>query len=409
MMRHKWRVYLQLFNDSGDYSGVWTEITDDVDFDKLGAIQADLDNTEYDIGVYRANNFSITLNNSKGKYSDIGYPNTIFRYRRPNTLVKVVWEITDEQAICGLCRTDECWLSEEKDIFFGLINDEASELDVHAQKVNFKVLGLESIFQKVVVPFGSISAGDLVSEVLYECLNQTAVTDLLTVSQANITVGLDQAIDSISELQNKTVQEGLNTLLLVSNSVVYIDRDRNLIISPRTATAAVQKTFYGQASPDGSENIISIQKFKSGIARTFNFFTFEGTTLYAEDASSRTNYGTRKKEIGSDNFTDNTKRQLILNALRTEFGQPKQELSLTTFWDYRTESLDLLDRVAIDYPTVYLDTGEELPICGQAICGSAVLPKSLWDFTMTTETNWKILGRSIDTKMGLVTFKLREI
>ena len=407
-MRHRWRVYLKLFDDNGDYQSDWLEITDDVDMDSIGSISKDLDNTEYDVGVYRASNFKMKLRNTAGRFSDIGSPNTIFSYKRSNTLVKVTWEHTDETAICGIALADECWTSEEITVFTGLLNDEASEIELASQSISFTVLGRESIFQKCVVPYSSISAGQSLNTVLYTILNQSDITAVMTIDSGNISVGLNQTLDVVTNLENKTVQEALSELLLMGNAVMYLDGD-SLIISARTATASVIKTFYGQGSSQGSENIQDVKKLKSGIARTFNFWTWQDTALYSEDASSRALYLTRKKEIGSDSFTDTSKRTSILNSLRDEFGLPKQEMDLYTPLNYETMDLELLDRIAIDYPVVYAEQLNELPVCGSAVLGAAVLPNVIYDFSITTETNFKILGKSIDVKSGIVKLKIRQV
>lgn len=413
MMNHRWRVYLQLFTDGGEYSGEWVEITEDVDFDKMSAIQNDLDNTEYDIGVYRSNYINLILRNDHGRYSDLNGLNSIFRYKRSGTLVKITWELTNELNYCGINYVDDMYTSEELVIFTGLLNDEATEQSIQEQNVSFKVLSRDSIFQKVVVPFDDLSDGDLISDVIFACLNQEEITRVLTVDAGNISVDTDLEIDAVASLENKTVQEALAELLLCSNSVIYIDRNGAIVVSPRTASADVEMTFYGQTSGLGSENIQDVSKLKSGIARTFNFFTWASSSTFSEDDTSRTRYGTRKKEISTDLFTDVGKRTTILNALRDEFGNPKREFDLITFWNYQTELLNILDKVTIDYPPVYLQNVQDtLPICGTAICGdeeTATLPRTLWDFVLTTETEFKILGRSIDPRTGLVKFKLREI
>ena len=411
MNRNTWRVYIKLLADNGEYENDFIEITDDVEVDKMSAIESSLDNNDYDIGIYKFSSISLTLRNDHGKYSDVGQPNSIFQYKRSDTLVKITWEYTEEPAYCGFALADISYLSEEKTQFVGLLNDEALELEVGSQNVSFKVLGRESIFQKVIVPFGSISNGDTLNEVLFAVLNQPEITKLMNVDALKINVGNDQAIDSISSLQNKTVQQGLATLLLVANSVFYIDANDNIVIKGRTASVDLKKTFYGQASRQGSENIQALKKVRSGIARTFNFFTIEAgvTKLFAEDASSRAKYGTRAKAVTTDNFNTTPKCQNIVNALRSEFGQPKQEFDLYAPLDFEVEALMLLDRVNVDYPSVYIEGEDPLPICGAAECGAAVLPKALWDFTLTTEEEYKILGKKIDPKTSIAQFKLRAI
>ncbi len=406
-MVNKWRCYIKPFNELGVYQD-WIEVTRDVCFDQMGNISADLDNTEYDIGVYRTSSFKITLRNDHGIYSDVGSPKSIFAYTRSNSQFKITWEIDEDGPYCGTVYADQFYLSEETTIFTGLLNDESLKMDLGDQKVGFQVLGRESVFLNTIVPFGSISNGDDLSEMIYTLLNQSSITALLTVSMGNITVGLDQANDSIASLQNKTVQEGLNKLLLASNSVLYIENDA-VIVAPRTASADVEYTFYGQASTNGRENIQDIKAIKNGQGKLFNYFLWKDTTVVSQDTTSVSKYGIRKKEVSFDFITNGTKQGLVLDALLDEFLDPKQEFDLYTDLNYQTLAVPLLGKVSIDYPISYVPGADPLPICGVAICGEAVLPKGLWSFNVIPTDYYKVIGRSIDVDTAIVKFKVRAV
>jgi hypothetical protein len=407
-LNNVWRVYIKPFDDNGDYTD-WIEVTKDVIFSSMGSINADLDNTEYDIGVYRFSNFKLSLRNDHGFYSDVGEELSIFRYTRTNSLVKITWEIEEDGPYCGIAVAGASYLSEEKIIFVGFLNDESLTMDLSKQEVSFQCLGRESVFQKVIVPFGTISNGDLYSEILFSILNQSGITDHLTVDGDNIICGNDQAIDSISSLQNKTVQEGLNKLLLASNSVLYITND-TVYVSPRVASDSVEFTFYGQGSAAGPENINDIKSIKNGLNQTFNYITWKDTTLLAQDVTSVEKYGIRKKEIDFEFTTDNTKRQSILDALRDEFKLPKQLFDIYTPLTYDSLEVNLLDKVSIDYPRIYIPiSGSALPICGVAICGEAITPRAQWSFQVSELSYYKIVGKSLDVKNSMLKFKVRLI
>jgi hypothetical protein len=406
-MKNIWRVYIKPFDDTGAYTE-WLEVTKDVIFSSLGSINTDLDNTDYDIGVYRVSNFKVTLNNLNGKYSDVGSEQTIFKYKRSDSLVRITWEIEETGPFVGIAESGSGYLSEEIDIFVGLLNDESLSMDLSKQEVSFMCLGRESVFQRQIVPFGTISNGDLISTVLYNILNQEAISELMTVDASNIACGIDVTIDSIASLQNKTVQEGLNKLLLASNSVLYI-QDDSVFISPRVASDDVRFTFYGQGSPRGQENILDLKNIRNGLNRTFNYFTWKDTALYSSDLTSVDKYGVRKKELDFEFITTDVKRQSILDALSLEFKLPKQEFDLYTTLNYQSMAVDLLDRVSIDYPRVYLTGNNPLPICGIAICGEAILPRALWSFDISPIDGYKIIGKSLDIKNSLIKFRARLI
>lgn len=404
-MRNLWRIYIKPFDDLGSYAADWIDVSNDVDWKALGSIAQDLDNTEYDIGIYRNSNFKLQLNNSGGLYSDVGNQTSIFHYKRTDSLVRVTWQ-QGPMPVCGIAKTGQSTLTEEIDIFVGLLNDDSATMSIKTQKISFTVLGRESIFLRTIVPFGSISNGDLLSDVLYACLNQTKITTILTIDPANIEVGIDTEIDSIASLQNKTVQEGLNKLLLATNSVLYIEDDA-VFIQPRTESVDFEYYFYGQASPNGPENVSLIENIKNGIARTFNFFTWKDTTNSVTNTDSSVKYGARKKEIDFEFITDTAKRDDIMEALLDEFGLPKQEFDLETPLNHQSIDIGLLAKVSVDYPTIYL--GSNLPICGIAICGEAVLPIAKWDFRIDPLDGYKVIGRAINIKEATITFKLRAV
>jgi hypothetical protein len=406
-VRNVWRVYIKPFDDLGVYQD-WIDVSTDVVFDAMGSLNTDLDNTDYDIGVYRVSNFKITLQNNKGRYSDVGSDQTIFKYKRSDSLVKITWEVEVDGPVVGIATSGSGFLSEEATVFTGLLNDDSLSMDLSKQQVSFTCLGRESWFQREIVPFGSIHVGDTYAQVIYAILNQTTVTTLLNVDVANINCGLNNTIDSISSLQNKTIQEGLNKLLLASNSVLYI-QDDDVIVAPRQATPAVMFTFYGQGSPRGQENIADLKNIRNGLNRTYNYITWKDTTLYSSDITSVSKYGIRKKEVDFEFTTDSTKQQSVLDALATEFKLPKQEFDVYTPLRYESLAVNLLDRVSVDYPRVYVSGNIPLPICGVCIAGEAVFPTALWAFAVSADDHYKIIGKSLDIKNATIKFKARLI
>ena len=399
-----WRVYLNPFDDQGVYSG-WVDVTKDVVFDSLGQITENLDNTDFDVGIFRNAAVTFVVRNDGGKYSDVDNPHSIFRFRRTGTQFKLTWEV-DPDCNVEVADADSSWVSEEIDIFKGILNDDGAAQDLETSQISFSVLGRETLLDNDSVPFTLLANGNLFSAALYTVLNRPIMTALVTVSAINITCGTDQTIDDISSFEGMTLLEATQALLAASNSVMRIVNDI-LYISPRTASAALQNTFYGQASSAGAESVQTIRNIRSGIAKTFNYCTWTSTTIVVEDATSVAKYGVRKKDIAYDFITDTTKREAILQSLVTEFLNPKQEFELVAPVSYANILLRLLDKVAVDYPTIHLPWDHDLPICGNAICGSWWTPPALWNFQVSSTDYYKIIGRTLDTKNGLVRFTLR--
>lgn len=404
------RVYISPVSPTGGHTG-FVDYTGDTDFTTLQKISQKLDNNEFDVGIFKNTNFNLKLRNDHGKFSDKNVAQSIFRSTREGSLVKVTWEQDENSPICGIAICGVDILTEEINVFYGILNDIASSQNIRDQKIRFSCQGLESVFSRVETNFSDLNQFDVFNAIIFDLLNQTEITSLMTVEASNISVSENQVPDSIAELEETTVKEALDKMLEMANAVVYVGvDDQTVYVKPRTPTAAVQYTFYGQASLQGSENIADITNVRTGLNRTFNFWKWTDTTITAKDASSIEEYGVRKKELDSELLTDTTRRTNILTNYKDEFKNPKQELTLTAILDYDTAGLFLLDRVNIDYPTVFESTiGGNLGRYGSAIYGTDTYPFGQWNLTIETSTNYKILGRSIDLRKGLITFNLREI
>jgi hypothetical protein len=405
----QFRCYIKPFDDAGNYVADYLEVTEDVNADSLTNLNQKLDNNEYDVGLFNFNNLSVKLDNQDGKYSNVDVFQSIFRYKRANSLFKLTWAINPYPTQCGTAVCGKAKINPEVEIFEGLLNDDTASARIDDHKINFTVLGKESIFEKAIVPFGSLSVGDLLSEAIYIVLNQTEVTNILTVDSGNISTGVDVQIDSIAGLQNKTVKEALDNLLEESNSVLYINN--NIVyVKNRDVSATLAYTFYGQASNVGIENIKDIVKMRSGANRIFNFWTWKDTALLATDSLSVLKYDYRKKEVEFDAITNSGKQQSILNSLRDEFSNPKQEFELITPINYQVLELFLFDKINIDYPTViHSADGNPVPIWGAVKWGEFKWGYGDWAVRFRLTEFFKIMGRTIDMKNGLLRFKLRAV
>jgi hypothetical protein len=408
MNRNIFRIYMMPFLDNGTYSGEWIEVTNDVILNGLGSIKLELDNTEYDVGVFRSSSFGMSLKNDRGLYSDVNILQSIFRYKRADSLVKITWSVDNEGFVCGWTDLFEAYLGDEVEVYRGVLTDESSSFSANNLVEKFKVIGLENLLSREIVPFSSITAGDTFEEILLTCLDQPTITGLLTVSALNIECDINAISDTVAGLQGKTVLEAVKDILLASNSVLYI-RNTTIYVSPREETATLEYEFYGQASNAGLENIIDLTDIKTGSQRVINYVTWKDSTNIQNDGDSVLLWGVRKKEITSLLITNSTKRNTSLNAIVQEFKDIKTELKLETKVSYDTLDLFLLDKCMIDYPIQYVQVGNPLPICGIAICGEAILPRGIWSFMIPDTDRFKIMSKDINLKDGTITFGMREV
>lgn len=402
------RVYLTPFDDAGNF-GTEIEVTSDVDLSSIGNIKRRLDSTEYDVGILRFSNAKLKMRNTSGRYSMPPGVYSVFKVRRSGTKVRITWNIDDENPQCGNAFCGAVRLGEEVDIFNGVLDDSNSKMNAGDQIENFDVLSLESLISKVETP--TISVSDYFSDAIFDILNQSAITDYLTVDAGNISLTIDKQFDDVSWFSEKTGIESLQKLLLASNSILYVS-GTTIFVAPRTPGGTVAKTFYGQAATEGNEDILDLKDIRNGQNRIFNFVRFKDTTDVSKDSDSITDYGVRVKELDVEFITNSTKRTDICSSILGEFKDPKRELILESILDYENYSLGFLDRVAIDYPTPLYTVGNPVPLVETAKVDDSgtPLPYEVWNFELdATITNFKIMGFEIDPKKETIYFNLREI
>lgn len=402
------RVYIEALASAGTFTGTWVEVTKDVKRSGLQAIKEALDGTSFDLGIYRPGSIKLSLDNTKGLYSDIDEPYTIFgTFKRAGAQVRFTYDPADFDYTANTSEAEDI-LGEETTVFQGLLNDDTAVMNLTDNFIGFTILGRDSVFDRVLTPPAfEIDDPALVSQAIYSALNQLEITSLLDVSVANINPGNDYVITDTSKFTNKTVKESLLILLKNSNSVLYIQNDA-IIVKNRVATASPQFYFYGQGSISGPENITNIQDISNGAARVYNFTTWRDTSLTSTDETSVARWGYRKSEFSDESVSDPPTRQSILDAIRIEFGTAKKEFQLTAPLKTDTLALNLLDRVSIDYPELIVSR-DDLPIYGVAEYGVAVYPTSILAFSVLPDDHYKIMGRTIDLVKGEIKFKLRQV
>lgn len=403
----KYKVEIKPFKDDGTYQTSWIDVTEDVV--SLGDLSISLDNNEYDTGTFKTSAMSVSFANERGKYSEVGGANTIFKYTRSNSQFRISWNKQAFPPILGFAILGEAILPEDDTIVFsGLLNDESFSIDIQDQQAKFKVLGKESVFSLTETPYSSISVSDSFETVIYTVLNQSKITDLLTISASNVSTGTNQLIDAKADWENTTVQEVLEQVLEMSGSVLYI-KDDIVYVKERTQSALTSSiTLYGQASDNGPENIQKFSKIKEGLNKTYNYWKWEDTTELSSDATSIIQNGVRKKEIGYSIITNTTKIGAILEYNLAEFKEPKEEFDVTTLASDGILSAEVLSGVTVEYPTVYIPLeGADLPLYGVSSYGTAVYPLGEYAKTININTIYKLMGKKYNFKNDLVTYKLR--
>jgi len=398
-------------DDAGSgYATDFIDVTNDVTLRGIGKIRKVLDANEFDMGIFRHTSFTLRLVNFTGKYSEVGTVSTIFKSTRANSIVRVEWDITDRPRTVGFHPAGEFPPSKRQLLGDFLLNDDTMSNDAGEQSVKFKCLSTSTLFDQTIVDFANISNGDLYSEILFTVLNQTTITNVLTVTAGNLVPAVDSTIDdkTLGDLENKTVTQLLKKLLPYCNSILDI-RDNVVFVSDRTPSAAIKFAFLSAGTETGTENIIDIKKFKSGISRIKNFVTVKDTAIKGENASSQSRHGVRRKEIEFAPVTSTAKRQAAVNSIVAEFGDPKVEFDIETPMQYDRLDLEMIDRVSVDFRLRVQPTEDGLPLYEIAQYDVARYPFEIGDIEIDTLKDYKIMASSIDTNTEMITFDVREI
>ncbi len=386
-----YRVYLTPRTRRNVY-GTEVEITDRVELRGLKDLVKSIDAGDYDVGVYSFSDVAVDCDNSDGYFADPFDPRSLFRYSRDLAKVRVVYFADDV----------------ETTTFRGLVNDEASRNEVNSDTLTLRILGRDSGIRKTKVLTGTVSNGMTIKAAITAILDRDEITSILTVDPANIEPDENGTVDDGSELNDMPTKEALEELLLVSNSVLMITDDDELVVTSREPTAVDVLELYGKGDLQGRENIISITNFNSGLHRMFNTISINDTVV--SDENSLLNYGTRKKELTIDWLTDGGNITTLAQRVLREWKVPKIELEVTVASSLVKEA-ELLDRVSIDYPLLLRPAGPFLPIYGVTVYGDAnsPYPFASGSVIISPALGFKIIEIRESPKDFTTQLKLRQI
>lgn len=411
------RVYINPFNAAGNAYTGWVDVSDDTIEKSIGTVTRKLDLSDYDVGVFSNSNVSLRLKNAHGKYSDVDAVTSIFDYKRADSKVKITWDPAEYPLVAGFGMVGDV-VSGETILFEGLLNDDSTVMRLNDQTISFQLLGYESILDRVLIDStwaGSLPADNKASTMIKRILAIAAASTsaaVLTVDNARIVPAYDAVWNDITVFTNKTGREAINDILTAANSVLYMD-GTTPVVSARTAGALAAFTFYGPASTLGPENISDIRDISVGLNRTINTVTWRTeenpptVNLSSIDTDSVTRYGTRKKNVTLDGISTTATQQAIIDAIRTEFSSPKQELVLVTPMNVSTLGIKLLDRILIDYPLIPISP--EFALYGSATYGVDSYALEVSTFVIDTASPYKVIGIDLDLQNNQISLNLRRL
>lgn len=379
-----------------DKYGSTIDVTLDIDLSDyikeggVGTIKKDVDNGDYDIGVFTYDSITLTALNIDGRFNDENDWRSIFKYSRDKA--KVVVNFLDN-------------LGNTQSSFNGIINEEGTYQDFLKYEVKFKVLSRDSVIRKTKVSGGRVTSGMSFSTAIKNIINVPDITSVLDYDEALINVGLDLTIDVGSWFDDKTSKTALDALMVASSSVMVIENNK-MVVRTREENSGDVFNFYGHGDLFGRENILNIKNFNTGMQRMFNSIVVNDREV--SDNTLVQTYGARQKRIDLGFLTDSTTLEIVGTSILNEFKVPKIELEIETTTDV-AKSLSLFDLVSIDYPyRVKPANNEVLPTYGVSKYGSAVYPIIQGNMKIRPVVAFKVVGFQEKPKNFKTIVKLRQ-
>lgn len=389
----RYQVLFTVLIDKDTY-GATVDVTQDIDLSDflkdIGSITNEIDNGDYDIGVFTFGDITIKAKNHERKFSAANDWRSVFPYSRDKTKVDILFFDKDNNQNLS---------------FRGLINDDATREDIKNNDVKIKVLSLDSILRQVKVSGGAVSTGQLFSEAMKVILNVPAITTVINYDPTNISTDLDLTVDDGDYFTDLSAKNALDELLLAANSILYIDKNDNLFVKPRAESSLIYK-FYGRGDPYGRDNILKISKANSGVQRAFSSVKIN-ETVKTDDAHVNV-YGFRQKEITISYIETFSTEEAIAQNILDNFKTPKAEIEIEVPM-IDSKDIEILDLVSIDfnYRKTPPDGFTTLPLYGVAQYGVNKYARTSGSYRIDPTVKWKVIGITEKPKNLSRVLKLR--
>lgn len=389
----RYKVYLTPLISKTEYAAAEIEISDYVEFSGIGSIVGQIDNGDFDIGVFTYSNVTIRTVNGNGKFNVPTDNRSLFPYSRDLAKIRVEFLDGDGNVFTT---------------FKGVINDEATNQNYQKRSVSFKVLSYDSILKKILIPADLISNGDTFKEAMTKILNRVEVLTLLNFDVSDLNPSLNLALDVGSYFDDLTSRDGLNDLLLASNSILLIDDSDNIIVKARLENSNTPWEFYNEGDIGGRENVISVKKFNTGLQRTFNSVKVNNSVSNNDDYIET--YNLKQKEITLDFITTTATQEAIADNILDEFKTPKIEMEIEV--DVKNfEEVVLLDICRFNYTSLLRKPpGQDfISSYGQHDYGTVDYPDEIREFNIPPNIKYKVIKFNKKPKNRLVSFTIRQV
>lgn len=359
--------------------------------DSLPDIIQDVDQGNFEIGVFNYGSLTLNINNSSGKFNSPELDGrSIFPLKRDNAIIEITY-IDDAGS--------------ETQSFKGLIADRATSQSLDSQAITFAVLSLDSIFDKVIVKTGTIPNGTSLDDAFRIILSDAIIARHITYSESDTNPGVDLTIGDGSFFDNITSKSAIDNLLSASNSVLLIDSNDTIIVRTRAENSNTPHELY-LYDQYGRDNILGITGFNNGLQRMFNYITTNGWPV--ENAASIGEHDEREFQQTYTFVTETVKYAEIGNAILSDFGLPQDELMIHMDIDI-AKSMSVFDQVTLNINQYVIPKNNTAPLYEYAEYEVDSYPAEQTELNIKTVGKYKIITFIESPNDFASTIKLRKI
>lgn len=390
-------VYIKRRSPDGTYEADWLDVSRFVSSRGV-TVDYSLDSGDLDIGLFTVGNITVGFNNRTGRFSEPWDCRSHWAAFETRHLTKVKVE-------AGYLDDDDQKLTEQA--FQGLIEDRGTATG-DQDEVVMKALSREAAFNQVTVPVGLLSSSILASEAILVLCSRGEIAEHMTVTAANINPANDITIDDPSTFGARKLNDVLSEIMLLTDSVLYVNEAGALVVRNRQHTRRVKRDFRKNAATGKSDNIYSISNFNSGRQRARNYWQWTSSTIEAKsDAHHLIKWGVTKKTVSSSAITNASTKLAILEGLRDQWQFPKREIEIAT--DYLANEITFFDTVTLDVEP-HLDRRADLAIAGtgSALAGTARAAAYTSGLFIEPLIGFKVIGLRHDLGRFQTILRLRE-
>jgi len=390
-------LYLKRRYPDGTFDSDWIDISRYVAGGGYNQIKYQLDSGDFDVGVFVANSVNVVLSNNEGRFNEIDDSRSYWSMLESRNLSKIKIE-------AGYIDENDAKVSATP--FEGILDDKSFVIN-DDDTVSFTVLARESVFKSLEVITGTLASSISASDAIYTLCYRGEVVDYMTLDSDNINPGNDITIDDPTVYDGKKLDSVLAEILVITNSVMYVDENGNLIVKNREHTRRPVINLYSNASTGQHDNIYRITAVNNGRHRVKNLWYWSGSAINASSSAYFHNrYGVTRKSISYDSITTGATKQSIIDALLAEWQYPKQEFIVTT--DFIPGVINFYDTITLDVNPRY-SRQDDLAISGLAVSGTARSVSFLSGLKISPLLGFKILAYHHDLNNATTTMKVRNI